>query len=150
MKFSVSPGVHIVIQCKVASGLPQLVEGSKCLAKSDPMGLRHKFMGNAEIVRFDLVASSRETVFEKPCKAMISRWVLKARPEILSEEFICGKNLAKKIWCSGTGTTDPNMVVDMCKGARHFDEIKNSVAAESRWLTKAGVLAEEEHERHLL
>ena len=37
MKFFVSPGVHIVIQCKVASGLPQLVEGSKCLAKSDPM-----------------------------------------------------------------------------------------------------------------
>ena len=60
------------------------------------------------------------------------------------------KILQSKIWCSGTGATDPNMVVDMCKGARHFDEIKNSVAAESQWLTKAGILAEEEHERHLL
>ncbi|RVW71024.1 Elongation factor 2 [Vitis vinifera] len=127
MKFFVSPGVHIVIQCKVASGLPQLVEGSKCLAKSDPMGLRDNFMGGAEIVRSDPVASSRETVFEKPCRAMMSRssnkhnrlyvraqpseegitgtidascldprWVLKARSEILSEEFVCGKDLAKQ------------------------------------------------------
>ena len=74
----------------------------------------------------------------------------KARSKILSEEFGWDKDLAKKIWCFGPETTGPNMVVDMCKGARHLDEIKNSVAAESQWLTKAGVLAEEEHERHLL
>ncbi|XP_034694098.1 elongation factor 2-like [Vitis riparia] len=106
-------------------------------------------MGGAEIDRSDPVASSRETIFEKPCRAMMSkssnkheRLYVRAPP---SEE-----DLAKKIWCSGTGTTDANKVVDMCKGARHFDEIKNSVAAESQWLTKAGVLAKEEHERHLL
>lgn len=90
-------------------------------------GLRDNFMGDAEIVRSDPVASSRETVFEKPCRAMMSRssnkhnrlyvraqpseegitetidascldprWVLKARSEILSEEFVCGKDLAKQ------------------------------------------------------
>ena len=36
-------------------------------------GLRDNFMGGAEIVRSDPVASSRETVFEKPCRAMMSR-----------------------------------------------------------------------------
>jgi elongation factor 2 len=39
MKFSVSPVVHVAVQCKVASDLPKLVEGLKRLAKSDPMVL---------------------------------------------------------------------------------------------------------------
>jgi len=37
MKFSVSPVVRVAMKCKVTSDLPKLVEGLKCLAKSDPM-----------------------------------------------------------------------------------------------------------------
>lgn len=37
MKFSVSTVVRVVVNCKIASDLPKLVEGLKRLAKSDPM-----------------------------------------------------------------------------------------------------------------
>ncbi|XP_037459742.1 elongation factor 2-like [Triticum dicoccoides] len=85
MKFSVSPVVRVVVQCKVASHLPKLVEGLKRLAKSDPMvlcsieesgehiiagagelhleiclkDLQEDFMGGAEIIISPLVVSFR-------------------------------------------------------------------------------------------
>lgn len=36
IRFSVSPVVRVAVQCKVASGLPKLVEGLKRLAKPNP------------------------------------------------------------------------------------------------------------------
>jgi len=36
MKFSVSPVVHVAVECKNAADLPKLVEGLKRLSKSDP------------------------------------------------------------------------------------------------------------------
>jgi elongation factor 2 len=63
--------------------------------------------------------------------------------KILSEEFGWDKDLAKKIWCFGPGTTGPNMVVDMCKGVQYLNEIKDSVVAGFQWASKEGALAEE-------
>ncbi|KAG1827955.1 hypothetical protein EV424DRAFT_1318948 [Suillus variegatus] len=36
MKFSVSPVVQVAVEVKNAADLPKLVEGLKCLSKSDP------------------------------------------------------------------------------------------------------------------
>ncbi|KAK6944682.1 Translation elongation factor EFG/EF2, domain IV [Dillenia turbinata] len=99
MKFSVSPVVHVAVQCKVASDLPKLVEGLKRLAKSDPMvvcaieesgehiiagagklhleiclkDLQEDFMGGTEIIQSDPVVSFRETVLEKSCRTVLSK-----------------------------------------------------------------------------
>jgi elongation factor 2 len=93
MNFSVSPVVHVAVQCKVASDLPKLVEGLKRLAKSDPMvlctveesgehiiagagelhleicfkDLQEDFIRGAEITVSPPVVSFRETVLEKSC-----------------------------------------------------------------------------------
>lgn len=37
MKFSVRPVVRVAVEAKNPADLPKLVEGLKCLAKSDPM-----------------------------------------------------------------------------------------------------------------
>ncbi|CAI9775526.1 unnamed protein product [Fraxinus pennsylvanica] len=100
MKFSISLVVRVAVQCKVASNLPKLVEGLKCLAKSDPMvvctieesgehiiagarglhleicwkDLQEKFMGGAEIVKSDLVVSFCETVPERCCLTVMSKY----------------------------------------------------------------------------
>ncbi|KAJ4837939.1 pre-tRNA nuclear export protein [Turnera subulata] len=101
MKFSVSPVVHVAVQCKVASDLPKLVEGLKRLAKSDPMvvctieesgehivagageldleiclkDLQEDFMGGAgQIIKSDpVVVSFRVTVVEKSCLTVMSK-----------------------------------------------------------------------------
>jgi elongation factor 2 len=91
MNFSVSPVVHVAVQCKVASDLPKLVEGLKRLAKYDPMvlctieesgelhieiclkDLQEDFMGGAEIIVSPPVVSFRETVLEKSCRTVMSK-----------------------------------------------------------------------------
>ncbi|KAF5178281.1 Elongation factor [Thalictrum thalictroides] len=98
MKFSASPVVRVAVQCKVASDLPKLVEGLKCLAKSDPMvvcsmeesgehiiagagelhletclkDLVDDFMGGAEITQSPPVVSFCETVLEKSSRPVMS------------------------------------------------------------------------------
>lgn len=62
----------------------------------------------------------------------------KARSKVLSE-----KELAKKIWCFGPGTADPNMVVDMCKGAQYLNEIRDSIVAGFEWASKQRALTED-------
>ncbi|KAL5581547.1 hypothetical protein UlMin_013989 [Ulmus minor] len=92
------------------------------------------FMGGAKIIKSDPVVSFTMTVLEKSCHTMtrkssqqeqqvaiddgriVPRDDNKVSSKILSEEFSWEKDLAKKIWCFGLATTDPNMVVDMCKG----------------------------------
>ncbi|MCO5600781.1 hypothetical protein L7F22_054896 [Adiantum nelumboides] len=99
MKFSISLVVHVAIECKVASDLPNLVEGLKCLAKPDPMvvctieeshehiiaracelnleiclkDLQEHFMGGAEIVVLDHVVSFRKIVLEKSNHPVMSK-----------------------------------------------------------------------------
>ncbi|XP_068662882.1 elongation factor 2-like [Aristolochia californica] len=89
LKFSVSLVVHIVVQCRVASDLPKLVEGLKWLAKSDHMvvctiveggvnivagdlhfeiclkDMQDYFMGGAEIIVSPPIVSFYETVIRK-------------------------------------------------------------------------------------
>ncbi|KAK8588965.1 hypothetical protein V6N12_023374 [Hibiscus sabdariffa] len=66
-----------------------------------------------------------------------------ARSKILADEFGWDKDLAKKIWCFGPENFGPNMVVDMCKGIRYLNEIKDSVVVGFQWASKGGALAEQ-------
>ncbi|OVA11882.1 Elongation factor [Macleaya cordata] len=99
MKFSVSPVFCIAVQCIVASDLPKLVEGLKCLSKSDPMvectmeetgehivaftgdlhveicmrKLEKDYMGGVRIQKSDPLVSFRETVLERSCRTVMSK-----------------------------------------------------------------------------
>ncbi|RZC62762.1 hypothetical protein C5167_024530 [Papaver somniferum] len=81
---SISPFVHVAVQCKVAFDLPKLVEGLKRLSNSDLMVVctvedsgehivadlhEDDFMGGARIVKYDPAVSFCETVLERSsCK----------------------------------------------------------------------------------
>ncbi|XP_047163222.1 elongation factor 2-like [Vigna umbellata] len=99
MKFSVSPVVSVAVTCRVPSDLPNLQEGLKRLAKSDPMvvctmsetgehiisaagelhleiclkDLQVDFMNGAEVSISDPIVSFCETVFERSCRTVMSK-----------------------------------------------------------------------------
>jgi len=51
---------------------------------------------------------------------------------------------AKKIWSFGPENKGPNILVDTTKGVQYMHEIKDNVVAGFQWVTRGGVLAEEE------
>jgi elongation factor 2 len=67
----------------------------------------------------------------------------KVRARVLSEKYEWDVNEARKIWCFGPDTTGPNMVVDCTKAVQYLNEIKDHVVAGFQWVSKEGVLAEE-------
>jgi len=99
MKFSVSPVVRVAVECKHPSDLPQLVQGLKLLAKSDPMvqttieetgehivagagelhleiclkDLKEDYCGGIELITSDPVVSYRESVTAKSNQICLSK-----------------------------------------------------------------------------
>jgi len=67
----------------------------------------------------------------------------KTRAKFLTEKHSWDKSEALKIWCFGPDGMGPNMVVDMTKGVQYLNEIKDSVDAGFQWVTKEGVLCDE-------
>lgn len=67
----------------------------------------------------------------------------KARGRKLAEDFGWDVTEARKIWCFGPNTDGPNVVVDCTKGVQYLNEIKDSVVAAFQWVTKEGVLTNE-------
>lgn len=67
----------------------------------------------------------------------------KIRGRILAEDFGWDVTEARKIWCFGPNTNGPNVVVDVTKGVQYLNEIKDSVIAAFQWVTKEGVLMNE-------
>jgi len=67
----------------------------------------------------------------------------KARARTLAEDFGWDVTEARKIWCFGPNTNGPNVVVDCTKGVQYLNEIKDSVIAAFQWVTKEGVLTQE-------
>ncbi|CAK9199324.1 unnamed protein product [Sphagnum troendelagicum] len=139
---SVQRTVIWMVQCKVASDLPKLVEGLKRLAKSDPMVLCMIEESGEHIIAVCTEMSKSPTkhnhlYFEaRPLEEGLAEAIddgrsgprddPKVRSNVLAEEFGWDKDLTKKIWCFGPETTSPNMVVDMCKGVQYWNEIKDS------------------------
>jgi len=67
----------------------------------------------------------------------------KARARKLAEEYNWDVAEARKIWAFGPNTDGPNMLVDCTKGVQYLNEIKDSVVAALQWVTKEGVLTQE-------
>jgi elongation factor 2 len=67
----------------------------------------------------------------------------KARARKLAEEFGWDPTEARKIWSFGPNTDGPNVLVDVTKGVQYLNEIKDSVVAGLQWVTKEGVLTQE-------
>jgi elongation factor 2 len=67
----------------------------------------------------------------------------KNRARILAEEYGWDVTEARKIWCFGPNTDGANVVVDCTKAVQYLNEIKDSVVAAFQWVTKEGVLMNE-------
>jgi elongation factor 2 len=68
----------------------------------------------------------------------------KIRGRFLADEFGWDIVEARKIWAFGPEGTGPNLLVDTTKGVQYLNEIKDSVVAGFQWVTKEGVLCEEQ------
>jgi len=67
----------------------------------------------------------------------------KARARTLAEKYNWDVTEARKIWGFGPNTNGPNVLVDCTKGVQYLNEIKDSVIAALQWVTKEGVLTQE-------
>ena len=67
----------------------------------------------------------------------------KTRARRLAEEFGWDVTEARKIWSFGPNTNGPNVLVDCTKGVQYLNEIKDSMVAAIQWVTKEGVLMNE-------
>jgi len=67
----------------------------------------------------------------------------KVRARRLAEEFGWDVTEARKIWSFGPNTDGANLLVDCTKGVQYLNEIKDSVVAALQWVTKEGVLTNE-------
>jgi len=67
----------------------------------------------------------------------------KTRGRYLADTFGMDVGDARKIWCFGPEGTGPNIVIDATKAVQYLSEIKDSVVAGFQWVTKEGVLCEE-------
>jgi len=67
----------------------------------------------------------------------------KARARELAEKYNWDVTEARKIWSFGPNTNGPNVLVDCTKGVQYLNEIKDSMIAGLQWVTKEGVLTQE-------
>merc|ERR1712137_463825 len=67
----------------------------------------------------------------------------KARAKILQQDYDIDQNDGRRIWCFGPEDVGPNLLFDTTKGVQYLNEIKDSCAAAFAWVTKEGILAEE-------
>lgn len=67
----------------------------------------------------------------------------KVRGKRLTDEFGWDATEARKIWAFGPNTNGSNLLVDCTKGVQYLNEIKDSVVAALQWVTKEGVLTQE-------
>lgn len=67
----------------------------------------------------------------------------KTRARKLAETYGWDVTEARKIWSFGPNTDGANVLVDVTKGVQYLNEIKDSVVAAMQWVTKEGVLTNE-------
>jgi len=67
----------------------------------------------------------------------------KVRGKYLADHYGWDPTDARKIWCFGPEGTGANIVIDVTKGVQYLAEIKDSIVAGFQWVTKEGVLSEE-------
>jgi elongation factor 2 len=67
----------------------------------------------------------------------------KNRARILGDEYGWDVAEARKIWAFGPNTDGANLLVDCTKGVQYLNEVKDSCVAALQWVTKEGVLTNE-------
>jgi len=67
----------------------------------------------------------------------------KTRGKVLADKFGWDVSEARKIWCFGPENKGPNVLVDCTKAVQYLNEIKDSVLAGFQWVTKEGVMTNE-------
>jgi len=67
----------------------------------------------------------------------------KARARELAEKYGWDVTEARKIWSFGPNTNGSNLLVDCTKGVQYLNEIKDSMVAGLQWVSKEGVLTQE-------
>jgi len=67
----------------------------------------------------------------------------KTRARKLAEDYGWDVTEARKIWSFGPNTDGNNMLVDCTKGVAYLAEIKDSMVAALQWVTREGVLTQE-------
>jgi len=67
----------------------------------------------------------------------------KTRARKLAEEYGWDVTEARKIWSFGPNTDGNNVLVDCTKGVAYLAEIKDSMVAALQWVTREGVLTQE-------
>jgi len=67
----------------------------------------------------------------------------KARARDFAEKYGWDVTEARKIWSFGPNTNGANLLVDVTKGVQYLNEIKDSFVAALQWVTKEGVLTQE-------
>lgn len=72
-----------------------------------------------------------------------ARQDIKERANILAQRYDWDKNSALKIWFFGPETTGANIFVDQTVGIQYMSEIKDHCNTAFQWVTKEGVLCEE-------
>jgi len=68
---------------------------------------------------------------------------IKTRAKHLQTEYEIDQNDGRRIWCFGPEGTGANLLFDVTKGVQYLNEIKDSCAAAFAWVTREGILAEE-------
>jgi len=135
--------------------------------------LQEDFMNGAQLKISEPVVSFRETILEQcdqsmskspnkhnrlycvslplhenltlaiDAKEMTPRDDPKVRARRLAEEFEWDVTEARKIWSFGPNTDGANLLVDVTKGVAYLNEIKDSCVAAHQWVTREGVLSNE-------
>lgn len=67
----------------------------------------------------------------------------KERSKTLANDYGWDPDETKKIWAFGPNNSGANMLVDVAKGVQFLNEIKDSMEAAFQWVTKEGVMSEE-------
>jgi len=62
----------------------------------------------------------------------------------LIDKYEWDQHDARKVWCFGPENTGPNLVVDQTKAVQYLTEIKDSMESAFQWVSKEGVVAEEQ------
>ena len=68
---------------------------------------------------------------------------IKITARTLIDKYDWDQHDAKKLWTFGPENTGPNLLVDQTKAVQYLNEIRDSVQNAFQWVTKEGVIAEE-------
>jgi elongation factor 2 len=105
-----------------------------CLAKSP--NKHNKLFVVAEPLKEELVKDIEDGIIRKNDD-------IKVTARTLIDKYEWDQHDARKLWTFGPENTGPNLLVDQTKAVQFLNEIRDSMENAFQWVTKEGVIAEE-------